>query len=468
MPACLRRPAAAMTRGLRRLSADRRGATLIIVGFAMIPMTVAVGMSIDYARAARLQTKVNAIADAASLSAVTTPMMSNSSFYACQAAQLMFSQQATGLDGLTLNMGDATQLKITVTDNASSTSCSMTQGAINTSYQRTATVTWKGTAKNIFGGLLGMTTTPIGGTSVAQAATAPNIDFYVMLDASGSMALPSTSAGITLLKQKANGCAFACHSTNDLTAQRKDGTWGDYYSVAVSYGIPLRMDDAKKAVADMMTQATAVATNNKAVYRAALTTFAASDPRASNVFTTHQALTTDLARVSTAARNVPTSLYYSNGCPTKNFCNNDVDTASSDAFSRMNTMMPAPGNGTKAAGDKPQAIMFIVTDGMRDEFRPNGKPEVKFDTAWCSTIKNRNIGIAILYTEYLKASVDNLPWAVDPGQGDIVNRLPQIEPALKACASRPEYYAKVTSDDDISAALNNLFRVVVKTAYITK
>ncbi|MGJ3626059.1 hypothetical protein AB5I41_02095 [Sphingomonas sp. MMS24-JH45] len=29
----------------------------------MIPMTIAVGMSIDYARAARLQTKVNAIAD---------------------------------------------------------------------------------------------------------------------------------------------------------------------------------------------------------------------------------------------------------------------------------------------------------------------------------------------------------------------------------------------------------------------
>lgn len=462
------RLAAAMARGLRRLSADRRGATLIIVGFAMIPMTIAVGMSIDYARAARLQTKVNAIADSAALAAVTTPMMSQTSFYACFAAQLMFTQQATGLTDLTINMADANQLKITVTDNASNTSCSVSQSSIDTSYQRTATVTWRGTATNIFGGLLGMTRTPIGGTSVAQAATAPNIDFYVLLDASGSMALPSTSAGISLLKQKTGGCAFACHSTNDRTAKRKDGSTGDYYSVATSFGIPLRINDAQKAVSDMMTEATSIASNNKARYQASLSTFAASSAQAPNRYNVRQGLTNNLSLVAEAARNTPVSLYYSNGCPTKDFCNNDVDTASSDAFDKTNALIPEPGNGTKKPGDRPQAMLIIVTDGMRDEFRPGGRPEVVFDTSWCTTIKNRKIGVAILYTEYLKESVDNDAWSVNSNQGNIVNRLPLIEPALKACVSRPEYYTKVTSDQDISTALKNLFRTVVRTAYITK
>jgi Flp pilus assembly protein TadG len=447
---------------------DRRGATIIILGFAMIPMTVAVGMSVDYARAARLQTKINAIADAAALSAVTTPMMSKTSAEACVAARLMFEQQAKNLDSLRMNTLDPAQLTITVTDNASTTSCSTTSNAISTSYQRSATVTWKGTSDNLFGGVLGMMRSPIGGTSTAQAATAPNIDFYVLLDASGSMALPSTSAGITLLKQKANGCAFACHSTNDATAQRKDGTWGDYYSVATSYGIPLRITDAQKAISDMMSEATTMAQNNKADYRAALATFAANDSRAPNNYKVQQALTTNLSQVAKSARDVPVSLYYKNGCPTDSFCNNDIDTASSDAFKRTNDLIPAPGNGTNNASDKPQAMLIILTDGMRDENRPGGRPEVVFDTNWCSTIKNRNIGIAILYTEYLKESVDNNSWSVDPNQGNIVNRLPLIEPALKSCVSRPEYFTKVTSDQDISTALKNLFRTLVKTAYITK
>ena len=449
---------------VRRIRRDRRGATLVIVAFAIMPLTIAVGMAIDYARAARLQTRLNAVADAAALSAVTTPMMSRTSAEACVKSRLMFTSQATGQDSLNLNTLDPAQLNITVTDNASSVPCSPASNPIMTSYQPTATVTWKGTANNMFGDILGMRTTPIGGVSTAQAAIAPNIDFYVMLDTSGSMAFPSTSDGITLLRSKTGGCAFACHSTNDATAKNKSGVYTDYYGVATSYGIPLRVDEAKKAVSDMMTLAQNTQSANKAVYRAALATFAAADSRANNKFTMRQSITTNLSSVSTAASQAATSLYYSNGCPTKSYCNNDTDTATSDAFTRINTAIPAPGNGTKNPADKPQAILIFITDGMRDETRPSGRPEVAIDTALCTTLKNRNIGIAILYTEYLKSSMDGDSWS----QSAVVPYLSQVEPALKSCVSRPEYYTKVTTNDDISDALANLFRTLVRTAYITK
>jgi Flp pilus assembly protein TadG len=447
----------ALTRRLRR---DERGATLILVALAILPLTIAVGVSIDYARAARLQTKINAIADAASLAAVTTPMMAQRSSDACDAARRLFVSQAAGLPDLTLNDAGS-DLAVSVTDNASTTACATTRSAITEAYQRTSSVTWNGRVKNLFGGLLGVPSLAIGGTSRANAAVAPTMDFYLLLDTSGSMSFPSTSAGITKMRQVANGCAFACHSTNDATAKTKDGATASYYDVAISYGIPLRIDDAKVAIGKLMTMVADVAQKNDTSYRAALATFAAKDQRATNFFRMRQSLTDTLPDVATAARSATTSLYYKNGWPTKDFSNNDTDTATDDAFSRMNENMATPGNGSKNSSDRPQAVMFLITDGMRDETRSNGKPEIAINTAWCTTIKNRGIRIGILYTEYLKSSMDGDSWS----QQNVVPYLYTVEPALKSCASDNLYY-KVTTDDDISTGLEKLFRQAVATARI--
>src|SRR3546814_14256141 len=79
---------------LHCLRHDGRGNVFIIVAFAMVPMVFATGMGIDYSRAAKLRTKLNALADAAALSAVTRPMMDKSSTYAKQIATNTFSAQA--------------------------------------------------------------------------------------------------------------------------------------------------------------------------------------------------------------------------------------------------------------------------------------------------------------------------------------------------------------------------------------
>lgn len=430
-----------------KLFANERGNVLMICGFAILPMTFSTGMVIDYSRAARAQTKMNAIADAAALSAVTTPMLQKTKTEAETQARSLFNAQASALQGVVY---DSANLTVSVTETNT------------TGKDRTVVVSYRALSTNIFSGILGMQSLRISGSSTTNAKDAPNIDFYVLLDTSGSMAIPATTAGLTLLTSKTGGCAFACHSTNDKTAKNKFGVTTDYYGVATSYDIPLRIDEAKKAVQSMMTKAAATGAQNHAIYRAGLWTFAAKDTWTNNYFTQLSPITHDLHSVSTATDSAATSLYYSNSCPKKNQCNNDQDTASSDAFSKMTTTMAVPGNGTNVAGDRPQAILFLITDGMRDENRPGGKPEAAIDTALCTSLKNNNYRIAVLYTEYLPESLSDT-WS----KNNVLPNLYKVEPALQACASSGLYY-KVTTDQDIAAALNNLFDRAVQSARLTQ
>jgi len=179
----------------RSFAAHKRGNVLMIFAFAVIPMVFATGMGIDYARAARLRTKLDAIADAAALAAVSQPQMNDTSDDdAIAVAQKMFDAQADGLEGL-----DGTpKVDIGITHPNGPTS-------------RVATVSYSANSINLFGGVLKMRTIPIGGTSSATATAAPNMDFYIALDTSPSMALPTTSAGIATMDAALN-CSFACHS----------------------------------------------------------------------------------------------------------------------------------------------------------------------------------------------------------------------------------------------------------------
>src|SRR3546814_2625459 len=106
---------------------------------------LATGMGIDYSRAAKLRTKLNALADAAALSAVTRPMMDKSSTYAKQIATNTFSAQAASLSG-----AEVSKLIITVTDSA------------NINIGRTATVRDTAKSNNIFADLLGIRALTIG------------------------------------------------------------------------------------------------------------------------------------------------------------------------------------------------------------------------------------------------------------------------------------------------------------------
>ncbi len=430
-----------------RLRADRRGAAFMIFAFALLPLSFAVGMGIDYARAMKAQTKLNAIADAAALTAVSKPVMAAPDSTAAGFAITMFNTQAAAVVA-------GNQIQIT----------SLTAVApTDANGRRTATVTYTATSHNLFSRLLGMGVLNIGGTSQTTNATAPNINFYMLLDVSGSMALPTTTAGLAKVAAS-NGrqCQFACHSVNDLKGTDANGNQADLYGVAKSYGLTLRIDEEGTAVSKLVSDAASTSSKNGATYKMGIASFHGAGGFQS-LYDINDSR--GLQGASTVTTNLTPSLYWSNGCPTQ-ACSttdvgwNDQDTGSSDAFQRMNALI-ASDPGTGINGAPPQATMFVITDGMRDEQRPGGRPEIGFDTTKCDMIKARGIRIAVLYTEYLPQSLANDGWS----QANVAPYLYQVEPALKSCAS-PGLYTKVTSDQDIYTALDALFQHAVATARI--
>jgi len=225
---------------------------------------------------------------------------------------------------------------------------------------------------------------------------------------------------------------------------------------------------------------------NNAHYRAAIYTF-------DYQVNTLQALTSNLSTAESSAANLALLEVYSNNYLTSSNDNNDTDTDFQTALKSTNTAMPNPGSGTNNVGDTPQEILFIVTDGVDDAqiaspasppsataasygnlssggspwrlqatINPqnNGGSEV-LTPDYCAKIKGRGIRIAILYTEYLP--IPNNGWYnshVSPFQTN-------VGPQLQGCAS-PNLYSVVTTDGDISAALQQLFNAAVESAYLVK
>jgi Flp pilus assembly protein TadG len=172
---------------LPRFTADRRGNVAMIFALSSLPILFAVGMAIDYTSAARRRAKLDAIADAAALSAVTpaefsaTPGTGPSASQAQAVAQQRFNSLASAISGVSSVNGT-----VTVTDSPS--------GSTDT---RKATVSYTALSQNAFGGIIGMTTMTIGNAgTVATASAAPNINFYILADSSPSMAIPATTTGI--------------------------------------------------------------------------------------------------------------------------------------------------------------------------------------------------------------------------------------------------------------------------------
>ena len=199
----LARCGAAMAAMVHRLCADRAGNIIMMTGLAIIPLTFTIGFGLDYARAERLQTKLNAAADAAALVAVDPSMILQSDTTAKAAAQAMFNAQSTALPGLTNLQSTVNVVPVPNTS----------LGTL-----RKVTVSYTANSVNMFSSILHVPTLPIGGSTTANAQQPPNVNFFIAMDVSPSMLLPATAVGLTneasataAHANTPNGCAFACH-----------------------------------------------------------------------------------------------------------------------------------------------------------------------------------------------------------------------------------------------------------------
>ncbi len=199
---------------LASFRSGKRGNVAIICALCAVPLVSAVGCVVDYSMASMIKTKLQAAADAASLATVSVNSPVISSAQGMSGSGTVSNGSTTAINYFNANLTTAP---------ADSGYTGLTSSAtVSKSGQTvTAAVTFSASVPTYFMGILGLKDIAISGSSTASYSLPTFIDFYLMLDVSGSMSFPSTTAEQQRLMavnpddlgEYSGGCQFACHFT---------------------------------------------------------------------------------------------------------------------------------------------------------------------------------------------------------------------------------------------------------------
>ena len=197
-----------------RFCRDRRGNVAIIFAIAAIPLISAIGCAVDYSQATRMKAKLQAAADAASIAALSQ----KSPGFIAAAAMTGNGSVTDGVNDAN-NVFDSNMAAVTGFQGIPSRTSIVTKTGIKLA----ATVTFSADVPVTFMKVLGYQTLTVTGSSGSAATLPPYLDFYLTLDVSGSMGLPSTPAEQTRLgkinpdnwvqyhNSTGVSCTLACH-----------------------------------------------------------------------------------------------------------------------------------------------------------------------------------------------------------------------------------------------------------------
>jgi Flp pilus assembly protein TadG len=420
---------------LGRFAGDRSGNIAVIFAFSLLPIISFIGAAVDYSSATRIRTQLEAAQDSAVLLAVSKSEATRTAAQA-QADAIQF------FNGLISSYGITASLNLTVSESGGN---------------RTATSSFSSAVTTNFLRIMGFPTMTVSNRSTATVALPAYLDFYLLLDNSPSMGVAATTSDIaTMVSNTPDQCAFACHDLSNSN---------NYYNLARHLGVTMRIDVVRQAVQQLTSTATSLsAVANQ--FRMAVYTFGSSC--SSLGLTTISNLNSNMSSVQTAASAIDLMTI-----PYQNY-NNDQCTDFDGVLAAMNTTIPAPGPGTSS---QPQKWLFYVSDGVADANYPSscsrpttgGRCQEPLTVAQCTTMKNRGVQIAVLYTTYLALPTNNwyntwiAPFNAGP-YGPSVNS--QIAANMQSCAS-PGFYFEVSPTDGISDAMDALFRRAVARARLS-
>ncbi|HEV2152944.1 TadE/TadG family type IV pilus assembly protein [Bradyrhizobium sp.] len=433
----------------RRFACDQRGNIAVIFALCCVPLITMVGCAVDYARATQLRSKLQAAADAASVGSVAKASP------AFAAAGSMTSDGA-----IPAGVTDATNIfNANVSNLTGYTLSSITPTVVKSGSTVTSTVTFSATINTMFLSVIGKTALGMSGTSTATATMPLYVDFYLLLDNSPSMGVAATPADVTkMVNNTPDKCAFACHDYNDAN---------NYYNLAKTLGVTTRIDVLRSATQSLMDTAGTTETYSNQ-FRMAIYDFGASSKTIG--LRALYSLSASLSSAKTAAGGIDLMGVYGNN----DSYTADKDTQFSTVLPAINNVITAPGTGTSAS---PMKYLFFVSDGVADEYNTGcSKPTVSggrcqspIDVSLCTTIKNRGIKIAVLYTTYLQLPTNTWYMTyIDPFNKGPFGPSPNSEIAknMQSCAS-PGLYFEVSPTQGISDAMAALFRKAVADARIS-
>ncbi|KJC60252.1 pilus assembly protein TadG [Bradyrhizobium sp. LTSPM299] len=440
---------------LRRFRRDRSGNVAIVFALLAVPVLGAVGCAIDYSRANQIRSKLQSAADAASVGSIA------------KASPGFIAAGAMTSDGpVPAGVADATKIFTGyVANQGGFTLGSATPAVTKSGGALTSTVQFSATVSTMFLGLMGSKTVTVTGTSTSTANMPLYIDFYLLLDNSPSMGVAATPSDVTtMVNNTPDQCAFACHDYNNAN---------NYYNLAKTLGVTTRIDVLRTATQRLMDTASATATY-PSQFRMAIYDFGASS--ATIGLRALFALSASLSSAKTAAGNIDLMGVYGNN----DIYTADKDTPFSTVLPAINNVISPPGAGTSSA---PLKYLFFVSDGVADENNAscsktmynkdwgNISPRCQspIDPTLCTTLKNRGIKIAVLYTTYLKLPTNlwYMDW-IDPFNQGPFGPSPnsQIAQNMQTCAS-PGFYFEVSPTQGISDAMTTLFQKAVADARIS-
>ena len=529
---------------LHHFARDRRANVAITFAIVMIPTIFLLGMALDYTHVRHMKVDLDAATDAAGVAAVTSVMMQQSPQAAQTAAQNVFNATAntlttnknlTAQPNLTVAVNctnpDATTGYCTYAPCPGSNSVYNDPKNSNNQIVRNVQVCYQAASSNAFAGILQQTSWPFTGSSATRNQNAPNINFYLLLDDSPSMGIGATPTDITNLINatasqtvgNSKSCGFACHEKYPCadsgaspapksTQNQGQTTTGcntvDNLTIARNNNVTLRIDLVTQAVQALMTTAQSISATNRNTYGVAIYTYDTQLNSSSPIFapsgkpgvvrtpTTPVATTSyTVATIQSAASAIQLMQVGHAGCQstsstaktqaTSGACTStdpdDTDTNIEGALTTLNGLMPTPGNGTNAANDTPQEVVFLVTDGVDDASNISScnyttvttsagftRCQQPINPAICTTIKNKNIRIAVLYTQYVPLTTNS--WYntyIKPFNAQTTPSTSVIEANLQSCAS-PGLYTMVQNGGNIADALQKLFLKVASDPRLTQ
>jgi Flp pilus assembly protein TadG len=423
----------------RRFVRAKGGNVAIIFGVALVPMVMATLGVLQYSFAVSVQTKLNSLADAAALQAVSNAAAVTyvtSGTTGQTNATNMFNTQAALVAGTTIS-----SLNISVVPTAAT---STTPGTL------AATVTYAATVTSLAPGIFGSYFTSVKGTATATSTLPAYANFYLLLDNSPSMGIGATATDITNIGAPNNGCGFECHSP--------DATTGGYpgYTNGFVSGVTTRLNALQTATQTIISQAQSNETIS-GQYQFAVYTF-------NNTVTKLSGLNTNLSQVSSDVNNLT--------LPTT-----DVGTQIGDAVNWLsqNVVTASSGNGTK---NSPYEFVFLVTDGAEDHafnyvagsydtlISPYGSWNGTnygsvMQSGACTGLKNKGVTVAVVYTNYDNVGGLQYTDMVAPFVGNIAG-------ALQSCAST-NFFLQADNGSSINTAMQQLFQAALQqTAHLSQ
>ena len=430
----------------RAFGGDLRGTSAVIFAMSLVPVIGILGLGLDYSGALARKARLDAAADAAAVSAIITArdyITANGS-----------SQSDPNLTNNAIAAGKDQGTKTFSLDAAADISTLATNPNVvlnRVGQTITSTVSYSSTSPTSFGGLFGVRSFALGSSAGSSLTLGSYIDFYLALDVSGSMGLPTSINDETKLQNVNGGCQFACHySGNDAG-----------YKAARTNGIKLRIDSVGTAVAHLVQTAKNTQTMPNQ-YRMGAYPFVNDVLEASPLSTSYDGVA--------AVGNTLADSYLDTGLSTSQ------SRSMGAGGTHFENLLPDMQNYVKTIGTgvnqySPKPFLFLVTDGMDNAqtYTSNGfngsQPKEPNNFGYCQYAQSIGVVISILYIPY--QPVIN-PTSAQKTESDQVNSIiPKIPDDLKACAS-PGFFFTANTDADIDTALQAMFNQAVKAARLVK